>query len=94
MAWHSMFRVVPFAFSVEKSTPAGKMYASGVGGAGDQSQLCVQQMVVCFEDSESRICCCTMGPRPPKGIIQTYIPFKIDLYSATDYPIKLRHTFC
>ena len=40
MAWHSMFRVVPFAFSVEKSTPPGKKYASSAGGAGDKSQLC------------------------------------------------------
>ena len=36
----------------------------------------------------------SMGLRPPKGIIQTYIPFKIDLYSATDCPIKTRPTFC
>ena len=34
-----MFRVVPFAFSVEKSTPAGKKYASSAGGAGDKLQL-------------------------------------------------------
>ena len=34
-----MFRVVDFAFSVEKSTPAGKKYASGAGGAGDKLQL-------------------------------------------------------
>ena len=39
MVWHGMFRVVPFAFSVEKSTPAEKKYASGAGGAGDKSQL-------------------------------------------------------
>ena len=31
MVWHGMFRVVPFAFSVEKSTPDGKKYASGAG---------------------------------------------------------------
>ena len=36
-----MFRVVPFAFSVEKSTPDGKKYASGAGGAGDKLQLCL-----------------------------------------------------
>ena len=36
----------------------------------------------------------SMGWRPPKGIIQTYIPFKIDLYSATDCPIKTWPTFC
>ena len=35
-----MFRVVAFAFSVEKSTPAGKKFASGAGGAGDKLQLC------------------------------------------------------
>ena len=35
-----MFRVVPFAFSVEKSTPAGKKYASGASGASDKSQVC------------------------------------------------------
>ena len=34
-----MFRMVPFAFSVEKSTPAGKKYTSGAGGAGDKLQL-------------------------------------------------------
>ena len=39
MAWHGMFKVVPFAFSVEKSTPAGKKYTSSAGGAGDKSQL-------------------------------------------------------
>ena len=36
-----MFRMVPFAFSVEKSTPTGKKYTSGACGAGDKLQLCV-----------------------------------------------------
>ena len=39
MAWHGMFRVVPFVFSLEKSTPAGKKYTSGAGDAGDKLQL-------------------------------------------------------
>ena len=34
-----MFRMVPFAFSVEKSTPAGKKYTSSACGACDKSQL-------------------------------------------------------
>ena len=34
-----------FAFSVEKSTPAGKKYASGAGGAGDKSQLCTNTQI-------------------------------------------------
>ena len=38
-AWHGMFRMVPFAFSVEKSTPAGKKYTSGACGACDKLQL-------------------------------------------------------
>ena len=41
MVWHGMFRVVPFAFSVEKSTPAGKKYTCDAGGAGDKLRLCV-----------------------------------------------------
>ena len=40
MVWHGLFRVIPFAFSVEKSTPAGKKYTSSAGDAGDKLQLC------------------------------------------------------
>jgi len=40
MTWYGMFSVIPFAFCVEKSTPAGKKYTSGAGGAGDKLQLC------------------------------------------------------
>ena len=40
MAWHGMIRVVPFTFSVEKSTPAGTKYTSSAGDAGDKLQLC------------------------------------------------------
>ena len=36
-----MFRMVPFAFSVEKSTPAGKKYTRGACGACDKLQLWV-----------------------------------------------------
>ena len=39
-----MFRVVPFVFSLEKSTPAGKKYTSGAGGAGEKLQLCTGQL--------------------------------------------------
>ena len=39
---HGMLKVVLFAFSAEKTTPAGKKYASGAGGAGDKSQLCLR----------------------------------------------------
>ena len=32
-------------FSVEKSTPAGKKYASAAGGAGENLQLCCRAML-------------------------------------------------
>ena len=48
-----MFRVVPFAFSVEKSTPAGKKYTSGAGGAGDKLQLwhSIHLVKQCLQDN-------------------------------------------
>ena len=41
MAWHGMFRMVPFAFSVEKKYASWKKkYTSGACGACDKLQLC------------------------------------------------------
>ena len=56
MAWHGMFRVVPFVFSLEKNTPAGKKYASGAGGAGDKLQLCYDDDKYSNDDDKDDNC--------------------------------------
>ena len=43
-AGYTLVRVVPFALSVKKTTPAGKKYASAAGDACDKLQLCESEV--------------------------------------------------